>query len=333
MPTWNQLREELQKSGSTHDVVRRKYLRRLSNITGRNTIFYYSGWLQKSYILRDNPQALAINDSDKNGFMAAVHQLDRSKGLDLILHTLGGSSSATESLVDYLRSMFDGNVRAIVPQIAMSAGTLICCACTSIIMGKQSSLGPIDPQFNGVPAHGVKQEFEDALKAIKKDPASIPLWQAIVAKYNPTLIGECEKAIEWSNEMAKNWLETGMLASDQDRDVKISTILKELGDHALTKAHDRHISINKAREMGLVVEAMEDNPRLQDAILSVHHATILTLTETSAVKVIENQKGVAFIQTVSPVTLAMPGAAIGGSIIRGGEGFRKGTPTESEPLQ
>ncbi|MHB1126932.1 MAG: hypothetical protein ACYC2T_08230 [Bacillota bacterium] len=48
--------------------------------------------------------------------------MDRSKGLDLILHTPGGEIAATESLVDYLRSMFGSDIRAIVPQIAMSCG-------------------------------------------------------------------------------------------------------------------------------------------------------------------------------------------------------------------
>ena len=33
---------------------------------------------------------LLINDEDKNGFMSAVHGLDKTKGLDLLLHTPGG---------------------------------------------------------------------------------------------------------------------------------------------------------------------------------------------------------------------------------------------------
>ncbi|MBX4308663.1 ATP-dependent Clp protease proteolytic subunit, partial [Mycobacterium tuberculosis] len=87
-----------------------------------------------------------ITDEDKNGFMLCIHELDRTKGLDLIIHTPGGDSQATIALVDYLRSMFGKNIRAIIPQLAMSAGTMIACSCFEIIMGKQSSLGPIDPQ-------------------------------------------------------------------------------------------------------------------------------------------------------------------------------------------
>lgn len=51
---------------------------------------------------RPNNPGNAINDKDKAAFMLNVHGLDRSKGLDLILHTPGGDLAATESIVDYL---------------------------------------------------------------------------------------------------------------------------------------------------------------------------------------------------------------------------------------
>ena len=82
--------------------------------------------------------------------MNAVYGLDRSKGLDLILHTPGGDLAATESIVTYLKKMFNNDIRAIIPQISMSAGTMIAMSCKEIIMGEQSSLGPIDPQMGGV---------------------------------------------------------------------------------------------------------------------------------------------------------------------------------------
>ena len=47
MANWKDILDELRESGSTHDIVRRKYLKRLQKITGRNVIAYYSGWLQK----------------------------------------------------------------------------------------------------------------------------------------------------------------------------------------------------------------------------------------------------------------------------------------------
>ncbi len=76
---------------SAHDKVRRKYLDQLFKETNRNVIAYYSGWLSSPGL-----DGVQITDEDKNGIMMAVHDLDRTLGLDLILHTPGGELNATE---------------------------------------------------------------------------------------------------------------------------------------------------------------------------------------------------------------------------------------------
>jgi len=300
MPTWDELLKEHQSYGSTYDIIRRKYLAKLQKVTGRNIIAYYSSFLQKPELVLQS----SINDNDKNGFMNSIKQLDVKKGLDLILHTQGGETAATESLVDYLRSIFKTDIRAIVPQIAMSGGTMIACSCKSIIMGKQSSLGPYDPQYMGVSAHGVIEEFETAKREIRTDPSTIAVWQPIIAKYNPTLVGECQKSIAWSEKMIRAWLETGMFEGDANPSQTINKIIQGLGDHATTLSHARHLSAEKCADMGLKIEKMEDDQKLQDAILSVHHAMMITLAETQAYKIIENHLGKAFVQrailTVGP---------------------------------
>ncbi len=296
MPNWHEIGEELKQAGSTFDVIRRRYLKSLSIKTGRNVILYYSGWLQKS-----NIEGLQVNDADKNGLMTVIHKLDRSKGLDLILHTPGGETAATESIVDYLHSMFGNNIRAIVPQLAMSAGTMIACSCKEIIMGQQSSLGPIDPQFGGIPAHGIVEEFKRAYTEIKADPVKAAIWQPIVAKYNPTLVGECEKAIDWSEKMVANWLDKNMLSAEPNKKHLIDNIIKELGDHSVNKSHARHLSMKKCKDIGLKIIEMESDPELQDLILSIHHICIHTLGATNAFKIIENQDGIAFIQSAQNI--------------------------------
>ena len=181
MPNWKEVLIELQeeeKKGTPKpiDFVRRKYLAATQLKTGRNLIAYYSGWLHGR-----NPIDAMINDRDKNAFMVSIHKLDRSKGLDLILHTPGGDLAATESIVDYLYSMFGTNIRTIIPQISMSAGTMIALSSKEIMMGKQSNLGPIDPQMGGVACQAFLDEFEQSEADIKANPSSTPLWQAIIS--------------------------------------------------------------------------------------------------------------------------------------------------------
>lgn len=295
MPAWNEILGEINSAQNVFDSVRRSYVRKLSEKTGRNTIIYYSAFLQKGQLAR-NGVDFGINDSDKEGFMTVIKGMDRSKGLDLVLHTPGGGVAATESLVDYLKSMFGNNIRSIVPQIAMSAGTMLSCACKSIVMGKQSSLGPIDPQFGAMPASGVIEEFNKALSDVKKDSSSILVWREILQKYSPTFIGECEKAIVWAKSLVEKWLKENMFSDDTDRVDKVNTIINYLSDHSSTLSHSRHINAKELKNLGLKIEDMESDQELQDLILSVHHSTIISLTQTKCYKIIENNKGKSFIQ-------------------------------------
>ncbi len=279
------------------DVVRRTYLTKLHEKRRRNIICYYSGWLQKPGI-----GGVEIDDNDKNALMATVHRLDRSQGLDLLLHTPGGEVAATESLVDYLKKMFGINIVAFIPQIAMSAETMIARACRNIMMGKQSSLGPIDPQFNGIPAQGALDEFERAAQEIKEAPEKIPLWQTIISCYHPTFLGECENAVKWAKEIVTHWLEEGMFNEYPDKNVRADKVVKALSKHDELKTHSRHLDRDICRSYGLDIWELETDNELQDLVLTVHHAYMHTFAQSTAIKIIENHLGVATVlhATIQP---------------------------------
>ncbi|MEX2682977.1 MAG: hypothetical protein Q6373_015410 [Candidatus Sigynarchaeota archaeon] len=67
-------------------------------------------------------EAVSITLHDIQGLMAALHTM-KGKSLDLILHSPGGQSEAAAQIVSYLRHKYE-NIRAIVPQNAMSAAAV-----------------------------------------------------------------------------------------------------------------------------------------------------------------------------------------------------------------
>lgn len=305
MPNWHDvflriqtLRNEGQSQAlDALNIVRREYLQALQKHTGRNIIAYYSGWLSKG-----NIQLSEINDEDKNGFMTTIHRLDRKLGLDLILHTPGGGIAATQSIVNYLQQMFGRNIRAIVPQIAMSAGTIMACCCKEIWMGKQSNLGPIDPQLRGIPAHGVVQEFNRAIREVKHDASRIVIWQQIIGQYKPTFLGQCENAIKWSNDFVEQQLAEGMFEGLADRKRKAKKITKALSNYPKNKTHDRHFDADDCETMGLAIKRLESDATMQDLVLTVHHCYMNLMMNTNAYKSIENHNGVALVKN----TVAAP---------------------------
>ena len=212
--------------------------------------------------------------------------------------------------MDYLRAIFGTNIRAVVPELAMSAGTMIACACKQIVMGKQSSLGPIDPQtFVPIPGndkarqvstHGIIDEFEKAREDIISDPRTVPLWQPIISQYNPTLVGQCQNTIKWTEDMVSTWLQTGMFRGAKNVKERVKRVMMGLGRPVITKTHDRHLTFQDCKNFGLNVMQMESDQALQEAILSLHHSCIHTISRTMANKIIENHEGKAYIKQWVP---------------------------------
>ena len=294
MPSWSEIISEAESFQEADQQIgflnskRMEFLKKIAAHTNRNVIAYYSGWMKG--IVNEH---VSINDNDKNAFMQAVYKLDKSKGLDLILHTPGGDIAATESIIDYLHSIFNGDIRAIVPQIAMSAGSMIALSCKSIMMGKQSNLGPIDPQMGGIACGAAIEEFRKAKEEVKQDFSCLGLWQVIISKYTPTFLVACEKALDWSVTLAEKWI-------DESDPIKKQAIIKAFTDHEDSKAHNRHISKDKCKELGLMIEDMEHDHELQDYILSLHHCYMIFFDKTIVIKAVENNIDARYFKIFNP---------------------------------
>ncbi|HXG37943.1 MAG TPA: serine protease [Bacteroidota bacterium] len=303
MPTWGQILNEITaliQKGDTlaHDTVRKKYLLELNQFTKRNTIIYATRWTAGDM----PPNFVSINDEDIQALMEAIYGL-KGKELDLILHTGGGSAEATDAMVSYLRQKFS-TIRIIIPQAAMSAGTMLACAADTIMMGKHSSLGPIDPQFllqtpvglQAVPAHAILEQFEKAQKDCADNPKNLNSWLPMLSQYGPALLVQCKNQIDFGRELVENWLAAYMFKGETT--TKPRDIAEFLSNHNNFKTHGKHLNVTKIIDLGLKVELLEKDQMLQEKILSAFHATMLTLSSTAAVKIIANHNGNAFIKKV-----------------------------------
>lgn len=293
MAGFSDILKEIGESQSQLDFVRKKHIKALSRYTRRNTIVYYSGWLSKTDV-----NGVDICDSDMAGFMEAVRGLNCSKGLDLILHTPGGDPTAAESIVKYLRKKFNDDIRIIVPHMAMSAGTMISCSGKEIIMGKHSSLGPIDPQLSGIPAYSIVNEFFSAKEDLKNNPMNVQYWSIQLGKYPPAFLNRAIDAIELSGILVKEWLGTCMFDATKDQET-IDKIVNSLNEHTDSKEHARHFDSDFCKKIGLKIIDLESDQQLQDKVLSIHHAMVLTFNSTQAVKIIENDQKGTWIQSIS----------------------------------
>ena len=272
MPTREFIQKEIQRlKGAGQDDIRHKYLAKLHKTTGRDTIIYFSSQgIQRPFPVP--PMALSVSQDDIQGFMASLHNLKGDK-LDLILHSPGGSLEAADQIVQYLRAKYS-YIRVIIPQNAMSAATMIACASDEIVMGKHSAIGPIDPQMQfgqmSVPAHTILADFEKA-------------------RVPPGFLNLCKQTIKLAKEKVESWLSKYMF--DDKNTQKAKDIAEWLGNFDEHRTHGRPIGYDLAKKKGLNVSRLEDDQPLQEAVLSVFHAMMVTFQSSSALKIIENHKG------------------------------------------
>ena len=182
--------------------------------------------------------------------------------------------------------------------MAMSAGTMLACASKEIVMGYHSSLGPIDPQFGGIPAFNIKKEFEEAQEQLTKDSKSYFYWKILLDKYNKADYKTVINAIDLSGILVKEWLSKCMLKDEENKDELINNIVNKLNENQDSKFHARHFNHTWCKNVGLKIKNLEDDQTLQDLVLSIHHSVNLTFEISSAVKIIENNNGKTLISSM-----------------------------------
>jgi hypothetical protein len=294
MPTRAEIEQQVRKA-TAQDILRRDFIAKLHRYTKRDTILYASGFsTTKETVVQGS--LLSIGLMDIQGFMAALKGL-KGKQLDLILHSPGGSLDAADQIVQYLRSKYD-HIRAFIPQNAMSAATMVACACDEIWMGKQSALGPIDPQMvlptggamRSIPAQAILDEFEDIKKDVLEKPALAAIYYDRIRGYPYGFIKLCRTAIEHSQTRVAEWLEKYMFQKEPDKTKMAADTADWLAnDHG---SHGRPLGLEiVAGETKLVIKRLEEDQKLQDLVLSIYHATTLTFDTTQCFKLIENHLG------------------------------------------
>lgn len=304
MPSWNELVEQFDAlAPETRDQWVKKTLdESLEGISqrrgNRNVVVYASGFLQK-------PDAagplIQMTHEDLNGLMSVIYGMDWNAGLTLVLHTPGGVTVAAETLVEYLRSKFS-YIETIVPALAMSAGTMVALASDRIIMGRQSQLGPIDPQMpiptsgRYVSAHSIVDQFERARSEIKDNQALAHAWAPILQTLGYGMEVEARNALAYGQVTVARWLDRYMFAvpgqnlpeSSSDRSDKVAQHFSDADKH---KSHGRRIDVNEVRDLGLVVELMEDDQELQEHVLTAYHLVTILFQRGAYTKLMTTSAG------------------------------------------
>lgn len=228
----------------------------------------------------------------KNQFRDMIENLkpdpaeENQETISVILQTPGGSAEIVEKLVEILRYHYD-SVNFIIPDYAMSAGTLFALSGNKIYMDYSSSLGPVDPQIhNGtdwVPALGYLDQVEKMIQ--KSTEGKFTEVEALALKgLDLALLSKYEQARELTNTLLKKWLaqfkfrnwtehrsdpkKKGQPVKDDEKKKRAEEIAENLSNNKIWHSHERRIGIKtlKTTPLRLEIEDYSKNPNLQDKI-------------------------------------------------------------------
>ena len=310
------------------DIVRRRYLRQLEDFTDRPVVVYATAFLDAA-----SPKGqsdVQMHTGDKEGFREVTRSLPKGP-IDLILHAPGGTAEAAEGILQVLRDRFD-DIRVIVPIAAKSAATMLAMAGHSLVLDSTSELGPIDPQrvwrrrvgaseeIVVSPVWAIQEEWKKIDDEIGQNPAAVAKWAPIITQFGPSLLVECEQAVQLSHDLVSKWLAEGMLRTEPDR---VASVVDTLADHGRWRSHARAIGPDDIIALGLPVVDLRkpEHAELSERIWHAWHAVSLTIANTGAVKIFENSRGDTMVVTLQlqQVTQRQP--------VPVGPGRPAGTPT------
>lgn len=204
--------------------------------------------------------------------------------LTIILNTMGGVAEDVEKIVDILRYHYD-TVNFVVPDMAMSAGTIFVMSGDKIYMDYSSSLGPIDPQVVNkqgqyVPAMGYLDKIAEMYdKAANK--TLTPLDYAFIQGVDLAELRKYEQAKELSIKLVTKFLENykfkswtthrtnnpGTPVTPQEKKARAEEIAGKLCDNSYWSSHGRYIGIETLKnELNLEIENYSTNPTLKNLI-------------------------------------------------------------------
>jgi len=206
---------------------------------------------------------------------------EHTQAVAIILDTPGGVAEVVERMVAVIRFMYQ-EVIVIVPDRAMSAGTILALSADKIMMDHFSCLGPIDPQIERegqlVPALSYLNQFERLNDKAKNGELSTAEY-ALLVKLDLGELHQFEQARELSIDLLKKWLtqykfknwtrtETDKKeVTESMKEERPREIAELLNDPEKWYSHGRGIDAATLRDtVGLKIDSLEEDDGLYRAI-------------------------------------------------------------------
>ncbi len=201
--------------------------------------------------------------------------------LSIVLRSPGGSAETAERMVSVVRHHY-ATVNFVVPDYAMSAGTIFCMSGDRIFMDYSSALGPIDPQVLSsdgsgyVAALGYLDKVNEITAKANLSPADVVFLRSM----DLGKLAVYEQAKNLSISLLKKWLvaykfkdwthhrttNPGDPVTLDEKEARAEEIAGALSDNRRWHMHGRALGIERLLELRLDIDDYSKNDALRIAI-------------------------------------------------------------------
>ena len=226
-------------------------------------LLYYNGNIFASLenIIKKVVEDLKAKDHEQ--------KLDRNT-LYLVLTTPGGDVGTVERIVNIIRHHYE-IVNFIIPDMAMSAGTVLALSGDDIFMSYASSLGPIDPQIcnaknEWVPVKGYLSKVEEMLEKARENKLT-DVEFALLRDLDLAQLSQYEQDCKLTTDLLTKWLvkykfknwnthnSSRKIVTVEEKEKRATEIAEKLGDNSIWLSHGRFINIQRLQnELGLIIQ-------------------------------------------------------------------------------
>ena len=214
--------------------------------------------------------------------LAIEDMMERRSGLLVIVDTPGGIVEIVERIVGTLRHYYS-EVKFLVPDRAMSAGTVLVMSGDAILMDHFSRLGPIDPQLHieGKPTPtsvlSYLEQFE-RLVAKSKEGTLTSAEVVLLQKLDLADLRQYELAAELSVKLITDWLvqykfkdwtthsSSGQTVTTEERRNRAEEIARALSDQERWGTHGRGIDRDILSSLNLRIDDLEADSTLSNLV-------------------------------------------------------------------
>lgn len=203
-------------------------------------------------------QPVTLDNTDVDMIENVLQKSDLSRGLSMVINSLGGDGLAAERIINVCRSYSKGDFEVIVPKMAKSAATMVAFGANKIWMSETSELGPIDPQVISrdgvVSAHNFITSYEELLRKAVATKGNLEPFLQQLNRYDAKRIKNLKASQELADKIAVQALSSGMMKGQTMAAIRKK--IKPFTDPTVMSSHGRMIGKDIAKQCGLNIDTI-----------------------------------------------------------------------------